>query len=564
MKMMSHRTLACLSGLFFIACTSAATPEPIDPHLTHYVNATFVTMDDSAPHATSMVVRGSEIVAIGLNADLAERFVGANVVDLGGKFVLPGFVDSHVHVRELGLDAIKVDLVGVESMAEIVARIREQRPDVTPGEWIIGQGWDEGAFADYSGNDKTVGGYPVTDRLSDAFPDNPIALESLHGFGAMTNAAGLERAGISADTPDPQGETILRGADGSPTGVLLTLSQALLFNVVPPPSPEQTEAAIIAGLSEMARAGVTSIHEAGMTREDVLAFRNVAARNELPIRVVGMLNGNDVELMDEWFTSGPLDDPDDWLDINAIKVFFDGSLGSRTAMLHAPYSDKPDAAKPTARIHLDAIDKLAVRAVETGFQMAVHAIGDEANDCILASYELRLYPADYDHRWRIEHAQVLSEDFFARAAALNVIASMQPSHAMGDSPWAEERVGPVRIQRAYAWDSLREAGVPLIFNSDLPGEPWEPMQTLHFAATRTKLDGSPIGGWYANEALSREDALKAMTIDGAHAAFQDNRLGSLEPGKWADFVILSDNPLTTQDVRDIGVEATYVAGRRVH
>ena len=537
-----------------LAALAACVPAPDPVPATLFTNATFVTLDGPAPDAIR--VEAGRIVAMGAADAIGEN---ATIVDLGGATVIPGVVDSHVHVRELGMDALKVDLVGAETVEAIVERIRAQRPDSAPGDWIVGQGWDEGAFADYQG----TGGYPDPSLLSEAFPDNPVALESLHGFAAMANARALEIAGITADTPDPQGGTILRRDDGAPSGVLLTLSQALLLEHVPAPTQSQREQAIIAGLTRMAAEGVTSVHEAGMSAEDVAAFRALAERGALPIRVFGLLNGNDAALMEAWFESGPLDDPDDRLDIGGIKVFFDGSLGSRTAMLHEPYSDRPDAAHPTARIHLDAIDTLAIRARDEGFQMAVHAIGDEANDCIVASYELRLAQFPYDHRWRIEHAQVVSEDFARRAAELDIIASMQPSHAMGDSAWAEDRVGPERIRRAYSWNTFIEAGVPVIFNSDLPGEPWTPMQTLHFATTRTTLDGTPQGGWYPDEALDRESALRAMTLDGAHAAFQDDTLGSLSIGKWADFAVLSDNPLTAEDVREINVKATYVAGNRI-
>jgi len=526
------------------------------------IGATLITMEDG-PAPTAMLIEDGKIVSLGTEDELRARNPGVILTDLTGKTVIPGVVDSHVHVRELGMDAIKVDLVGVKTVDDIVARLRDQRPDVPAGDWIIGQGWDEGAFADAGG----PGGYPTTEAITVAFPDNPVALESLHGFGAMANAAALARAGINADTPDPEGGTILRGEDGEATGVLLTLAQALLFDVVPDLDQDQIEAAIKAGLTQMAAAGVTSVHEAGMEAEDVAAFKALAERGELPIRVFGMLNGNDAELMAQWFDSGPLDDPEDWLDIGGIKVFYDGSLGSRTALMRDPYSDQPDAARPTARIALEDVERLGENAREHGFQMAVHAIGDAGNDFIMTSYERRLAPDAAgevpDHRWRIEHAQVVRPDFAERAAALGVIASMQPSHAMGDSDWAEDRVGRRRIQRAYSWKTFQDAGVPIIFNSDLPGEPWEPMQTLHFAVTRTKLDGSPEGGWYATEALDRRDSLRAMTVSGAHAAFQDNTLGSLAEGKWADFVVLSDNPLTAANIPDIHVDAVYVAGELI-
>ena len=526
--------------------------------------ATFITLE-AGPVPEAILIEDGRITALGPEESLRAQNPGAVITDFTGQTIMPGVVASHVHVRELGMDAIKVDLVGVQTVDDIVTRIREQRPDAQPGEWIIGQGWDEGAFASYEGID-AVGGYPTTRALSEAYPDAPIALESLHGFAAMANDAALVRAGINAATVDPEGGTILRDPSGRATGILLTLAQRLLFDAVPDPSAEQRQAAILAGLNRLADAGVTSIHEAGMQALDIAAFQALADSDRLPIRVFGMLNGNDDALMEDWFKRGPQDDPQDWLDIGAIKIFYDGSLGSRTAILHAPYTDRPDAARPTARIPLPRVEALAERARERGFQMAVHAIGDAANDHVLTSFERRLAPDETgavpDHRWRIEHAQLVRHDFADRAAALQVIASMQPSHAMGDSGWAEDRVGSRRIRRAYAWQSLSQAGVPIIFNSDLPGEPWEPMQTLHFATTRTRLNGTPVGGWFPQQAVDRETALRAMTIEGAHAAFQDQTLGSLAPGKWADFIVLSDNPMTAPDVRNITVGATYVAGAR--
>lgn len=553
--------LATLLG----ACTKTPieTNDAKDAHL--ITGATFVTLEEgSAPDA--MLIEEGRILALGAVDALLDLRPDAKRLDYSGKTILPGFIDSHVHVRELGMDAIKVDLVGVDTIEDIVERIQQQRPNLEPGAWVVGQGWDEGAFASYDGED-AVGGYPTTQAISEAFPDNPVALESLHGFAAMANNKALERAGIYDKTPDPTGGTILRNDKGHATGVLLTLAQGLLFDAVPAPDEAQVKDAIIAGLTQMAEAGVTSIHEAGMTAQDVSAFQELAAEGRLPIRVVGLLNGNDRTLMENWFERGIEDDPDDWLDIRGIKVFYDGSLGSRTAILHAPYSDRPDAARPTARISLEDMNWLGERARQHGFQMAVHAIGDGANHITLRLFETSLIPDETsalpDHRWRIEHAQVVDPEFTKKASELQVIASMQPSHAMGDSDWAEDRVGAERIRRAYSWKTFQEAGVPVIFNSDLPGEPWEPMETLHFAVTRTKLDGTPEGGWYIEEALDRMPSLLAMTPGSAHAAFQDDTLGSLAPGKWADFVVLSENPLEAEDLLSIDVEETFVAGRRV-
>jgi len=481
----------------------------------------------------------------------------AKIIDLSGQTILPGFIDSHVHVRELGMDRIKANLVGVETAEQIVERLQARFPDPEPGVWLIGQGWDEGAFASR--------GYPDRAALDAAFPNNPVALESLHGFGGFYNGKALEIAGITAKTEDPEVGDILRRPDGSPTGVMLTLAQDIVDQHIPKPSQAKLEEAIVAGLTEMSEAGVTSIHEAGMTTADVAAFQALAARDALPIRVYGLLDGNDNNLMADWFARGLEDDPQDWLDIRGIKVFYDGSLGSRTALMAEPYSDKPDAARPTERISPKRLQELADEAAHTGYQMAVHAIGDEGNNRTLGIYENALNGRT-DARWRIEHAQVVLPDYYERAAALGVLSSVQSSHAVGDSAWAEDRVGPDRIKNAYAWQTILGTGGELMLNSDLPGEPWRPMETLYFAVTRQKLDGTPEGGWYAEQALSVQEALKAMTITNAYGAFQNADIGSLEVGKRADFVVLDKDPTKVEPstLKDIKVTATWVDGKRIY
>ncbi len=506
----------------------------------------------------AMLVESGRVVAIGDYDELRKRAENANELNLAGQTILPGVVDSHAHVRELGADALKADLVGTKDVAEMVRSLQSKFPNPKPGDWLIGQGWDEGAFAS--------NGYPDRALLDSAFPNNPVLLESLHGFASFVNGAALATAGIDQSTPDPEVGQILRRENGEATGVLLTLAQSLVTEQVPPLSQAQIEAAILAGLRTMAAAGVTSVHEAGMTPTDVAAYMQLAESGSLPIRVYGLLDGNDEQLMQQWFDRGIYERADHMLAIRGIKVFYDGSLGSRTAMLREPYSDKPDQAHPTERISPQAVRSLADRAAQTGFQMAVHAIGDEGNDRTLGIYEAALANvAPQDHRWRIEHAQVVLPDYFHRAAVLQVISSVQSSHAVGDSPWAEQRVGPERIQYAYAWQKILQADAPLILNSDLPGEPWQPMQTLYFAVNRMRLDGEPPEGWYATESLSVSEALHAMTLAGAHSSFQDPVLGSLVPGKYADFIVVSANPLLIkpEQLADIEVVSTWVAGKSV-
>ncbi|WP_051279890.1 amidohydrolase [Hellea balneolensis] len=549
------------AALFCGACQNAAEQDA-QKDATVFTNGTIITMDPQNPIASQLIIQGDKISALKYPEDdfkISDRS-SANIVDLGGRTILPGIIDSHVHVRELGMDAVKADLVGVKNTAQIVDRLKQRFPNPNPGQWLIGQGWDEGIFASI--------GYPDRAELDEAFPNNPVKLESLHGFGGFYNGAALAIAEIDKATPEPEVGNILRRENGEPTGVMLTLAQDLVNRHVPAPTQTQLEEAISAGLYKMAKAGVTSVHEAGMTPQDVAAFKALAERDELPIRVYGMLDGNDGPLMKHWFATGPLDDPQDFLDIRGVKVFYDGSLGSRTALMAAPYSDQPDKANPTERITPEAVFSLGQRSAKYGFQMAVHAIGDEGNNRTLGLYEkaLETQPPQ-DHRWRIEHAQVVLPDFYKRQAALGVIASMQSSHAVGDSKWAEDRVGPDRIRHAYAWQTILDNGGRLLMNSDLPGEPWEPMETLYFAVNRKPLNApAEAEGWYMEQTLSVPEALKSMTIENAYGAFQEDNLGSIEPGKWADFIVLDANPMTVPPhlLKDIQVEQTWVAGRKLN
>jgi predicted amidohydrolase YtcJ len=520
------------------------------------ITGNIITMDEAQANASHLVIQDGEILAVG-HVDLTIEYPRATTLDLSGQTILPGFIDSHVHVRELGMDRIKANLVGVETAEDIVKRLKAHFPNPKAGVWLIGQGWDEGEFA--------TRGYPDRAALDEAFPNNPVALESLHGFGGFYNGKALEIAGIDRNSAEPKVGNILRRKDGTPTGVMLTLAQELVDQHIPKADQAKLELAIRAGLTEMSEAGVTSIHEAGMTPADVAAFKALAARDELPIRVYGLLDGNDNALMEAWFTNGLQDDPEDWLDIRGIKVFYDGSLGSRTALMAEPYSDKPDAARPTERISPEAMTSLANRAAKLGFQMAVHAIGDEGNNRTLNIYEKALGD-DMTARWRIEHAQVVLPDYYDRVATRGVLSSVQSSHAVGDSGWAEDRVGPERIKNAYAWQTILGAGGRLMLNSDLPGEPWTPMETLYFAVTRKKLDNAPAEGWYSNQALSVREALEAMTITNAYGAFQEDALGSLEVGKRADFVVLDADPtkVAPTDIKDIRVRQTWVNGQPVY
>ena len=509
--------------------------------------------------AEAMLVAEGKVVALGSVDQLRASAPAATLHELGPVTVLPGFIDAHVHVRELGFASTRVNVESCPDEACMVARLREAYPAPEPGAWLVGEGWDEGVW--------TSRGYPSRAELDAAFPQNPVFLASLHGFAGLANAAALRAAGIEDETADPEGGTIVRDARGHATGVLLTLAQGLVRDQLPPPSLDERAAAILAGLEQMAAAGVTSVHEAGMKTADAEAFEALAARGQLPIRVYGLLDGNDDALVDSWLARGPMLDAGERLAVRGFKVFYDGSLGSRTALLSAPYADDPHHARPTERISPARIEQLAQRSLAAGFQLAVHTIGDEANTRVLDLFEATFAAAGEprpDHRWRLEHAQVMAPGDFERAARLGVIANMQPSHAVGDSVWAEQRLGPERVTRAYAWRSFLDAGALLVLSSDLPGEPWTPMQTLYFALTRQDLERS-APPWFPEQALSVDEALYAMGVAAAYAGFAEGRLGQLCSDAWADFVVLDADPRAVEApaIPEIEVLETWVAGERV-
>ncbi len=532
----------------------AGTPLHASPTLFH--GGSILTLDSSSSSHDAMIVDQDLVVAVGRYPDLKKAYPKARELSLKGRTVLPGIIDSHVHVAELGSSSLYADVSEAQSVEDMIRSLKAFYPNAKAGTWLIAQGWDEGVWASR--------GYPDRRLLDQAFPKNPVKLDSRHGFATFYNGAALTIAGINAKTPNPEGGTILRRADGEATGVLLTLAKKLVEPHVPPLTQEQEERAIIKGLELMAAAGVTAVHEAGIGRKRLPAWENLARQGKLPIRVYGLLDGNDEELVTRWTELGPLES--DFFSVRGFKVFYDGSLGSRTALLAKPYSDRPQDAKMTERISIEAIRKLAERASPKGFQLAVHTIGDAANQKIIDVYrDVRQKFPQKDLRWRLEHAQVLDPGAIRVISELGLLASMQPSHAVGDSKWAEERLGPERIQYAYAWRSLLDAKVRLLLNSDLPGEPWTPMETLYFAVNRKTLDGKPAEGWYPKQALTVNEALFGMTREGAYGAFAENRLGQLKAGFQADFIIIDRNPLTipAEQLKDIKIIETWVDGKPV-
>ena len=514
------------------------------------------------PDAEAVAIRDGLILFTG-SAKEAEAYRGprTEVLDLDGATVLPGLVDSHTHVPELGASLARVDLVGVETEEEAVALVAERATQVPAGTWIVGTGWDDGAWADR---------YPDMRLLTERVPNHPVFMRSLHTFVGWGNRMAFERAGITAETEAPVGGEIRKDASGQPTGLLLNRAVPLLEDAVPAPAPEQLQEQILAGLTEMARSGFVAVHDAGVSAQAMTAFETLEAEGRLPLRVYAMLSGRDTTLLARWERQGPDRDTDSMLRTRSVKAFYDGALGSRGARLLEDYADTlGHRGLGGAAYGFDAT--WMRRMMIAGFQMSIHAIGDGGNRESLSFIEA-VYadvPQVRNNRNRIEHAQVLHPDDVSRFADLDVIASMEPAHAVEDMVWAEDRLGPDRIEGAYAWRSLRRARASLTFNSDLPGSDWNVFYGMHAAITRRNKEREPANGWYAEQAMTAEETVRAYTKWASFVNFTEDESGMLAPGRWADLTVMSVDPLALES-RDPGgildgeIVATIVQGRIVY
>jgi predicted amidohydrolase YtcJ len=519
-------------------------PGPRKPKLPHTVsartpadlvilNASIYTAARPA-RAQAMAVRGGRIVAVGSNRDVTP-YLGSQteIWDIPGRAVLPGLIDSHGHMKSLGDQLATVDLVGTKSYPQVIERVTQRARRIPAGDWVLGRGWDQ--------NDWPVEAMPTHQPLSAAVPDHPVSLERIDGHALLVNRMALDRAGITARTPDPPGGLIERDARGEPTGVLLDNAASLIENRIADPGPEERERRLLEAMRACARAGLTMVHDAGIGRATLAAYRDLLSKNEFPIRIYAMASAGD-SLAEDLFRRGC--EVGDRLTVRAIKVVDDGALGSRGALLSAPYSDRPGHVG-LERWSVDSLARLCVRARESGLQMRVHAIGDLANTHTLDAFEKALAGEPHPElRWAIEHCQVVRPADVERFARDGIVASMQPTHATSDGPWAEERLGPTRIRWAYAWRRFLRAGVPIASGSDFPVESERPLLGLYAAITRRDLDGKlPRAGWRPEERMSKDEALRSFTYWGAWLAFQEGDLGSLEVNKLADFVVVDPDPL---------------------
>lgn len=514
------------------------------------------------PDAAAVAIRGGRIIYVGSDKGaLALRGKRTRVIDLNGATVIPGLVDSHTHFVELGAKLEAVDLTDVATEAEAVAKVAERAKSVPKGEWIFGAGWDEGAWANR---------YPDKQQLSAAVPDHPVVLRSLHGFAIWTNQAALDAGRITKASPVPVGGEMRLGADGEPNGLFLNRAATMIDAAVPPEPPAVVARHALKGLTQMAADGYVSVHEAGVPAPAMAALQQLEDENRLPIRVYAMLSLRDPPLMRQWIARGPDRDTDSMFVTRAVKAYYDGALGSRGARLLADYEDKPGHRGISGDGY--GFDRdLAKAAMQAGFQLGFHAIGDAGNREVLdfLEGEFKADPTMARNRHRIEHAQVVSPQDHPRFARLGVIASMEPPHAVEDKTWAEARLGPQRILGAYAWRSLRTAGARLTFNADNPGSDHSIFYGLHSAITRRDKQLQPAGGWYPEQRLTIEEAIRAYTSWSAHAAFREDQTGIIAQGRWADLTVMDIDPfalaaIAPEKILAGRIRATIVGGKLVY
>ena len=492
------------------------------------------------PDAEAVAIKDGDILFVGATREALE-FEGekTRVVDLAGATVVPGLVDSHTHVFGLGAKLSRIDLTGVETEEEAVAIVAERAKSVPEGEWIIGGGWDEGAWANR---------YPDKVLLSEAVPDHPVFLDSLHGFAAWANQAALDAGGITADSEVPVGGEMRLGDDGEPSGLFLNRATTMLDAIVPPPSRETLIEQLLTGLNQMAADGYVAVHDAGLNSRAMSVLEQLEEEGRLPIRVYAMLSLRDEDLIREWIERGPDTDNDSMLVTRTVKAYYDGALGSRGARLLYDYEDQPGH-RGVSGANYGFDRALNAEAMKAGFQVAIHAIGDagnrEALDILEAVFEED--PATRNNRHRIEHAQVIHPDDIPRLGQLGIIASTEPPHAMEDKGWAEDRLGSERILGAYAWRTLRETGADLTFNSDNPASDHDIFYGLHSAITRQDKDLQPEGGWYPEQRMMSDEAVRGYTLWSAYASFREDDTGIIEPGRWADLTVMDVDPFVLAD-----------------
>jgi predicted amidohydrolase YtcJ len=550
-----------------ISCSEKKTPADLIIR-----GGTIYTVEEATPTVEAVAVTGDKIVYAG-DLDGLAKFEGENtqVIDLQGKTMTPGFIEGHGHFMGLGFGELNLDLSSVESYEEMVEKVKEAVANTPPGQWIVGRGWHQDKWT--TKPEKEIKGFPTHQLLSAVSPDNPVFLRHASGHAGFANAKAMQLAGVNQLSVEKLGKNMGEGGEilvdelGNPTGLFNERAQSLIGEFIPETSEETASRALELAIAASLRNGITSFHDAGVSRGNIELFRKFKAENKLNTRLFVMLTGFDSQLLYDWFKKGPEIDSDNLLTIRSIKLNCDGALGSRGAWLMEPYTDRPDFSG-MATLSMDTVLKISREGLKYGFQVCSHAIGDRANKEILDRYETAFNEnkeQSKDHRFRIEHAQHLRPADIPRFGQLGVIPAMQAVHMSSDRSWAIDRLGEKRIKEgAYMWQSLLKSGAVIVNGTDVPVEPINPIASFYASVTRQTLKGEPEGGYEPEEKMTRKQALRSYTLDAAYGAFEENIKGSIAPGKLADFTIFTKDMMTVPDSELLSTEvAMTVLGGKV-
>jgi len=519
------------------------------------VGGTVWTGDPAAPLAEGIAVSGDTIVAVGSESEIRGRIgTATRVVELAGRFVMPGFIDTHTHFIDGGFRLSAVDLRDADSPAEFTRRLAAYAEGLEDGEWILGGDWDHEMWG---------GELPDREWIDAVTPRNPVFVTRLDWHMALANTRALQLAGVAPDVGSPPGGEVVRDASGRLTGIFKDEAMPLVSSHIPAPTETQRDSALRAAMRHAAALGVTGITDMG-SWSDLETYKRARSADELTLRVYAFVPLSSVDSLDRRVKAEGRGD--DWLRIGGLKGFVDGSLGSGTALFEEPYTDEPSNSGLWVTPLEDLVEQVG-RAEEDGLQVAIHAIGDRAIHHLLDLYAaVEREHGPRDRRYRVEHAQHLREEDVARFAELGVVAAMQPYHAIDDGRWAERRIGAERARLTYAFRSLLDSGAVVAFGSDWTVAPLNPLLGVYAAVTRRTLDGAHSGGWVPEQRIDVESALRGYTSSAAFAGFMEERTGALTAGRLADLVILDANPLEIEPERlaDVGVEMTFVGGREMY
>ena len=508
------------------------------------INANIYTVDNDFSKAEAFAVKDGKFLAVGTSREIQSKYASENIIDGKGKTIVPGFIDAHCHFLGLGLDQQAVDLVGTNSFEDVMKRVLDFQNE-KQYDYVLGRGWDQNDW-----EDKTFPNKKLLDRL---FPETPIALFRIDGHAVLCNQAALDLGNVTVNTTIEGGEIVIE--NGELTGVLIDNAEMLVMNHWPQPSRKDKVNALLAAQEICFDLGLTTVDDAGLDQDAIEIIDSLQKAGDLKMRVYAMVSFNEKNV-DYYLNKGII--KTDRLNVRSFKFYADGALGSRGAMLRAPYSDKPNHLGLLVT-DLETFNKNAERIANSDYQMNTHAIGDSANRVVLLTYN-KVLANKPDRRWRVEHAQVVSQEDFDLYK--NVLPSIQPTHATSDMYWAEDRLGSERIKGAYAYKQLLDAYGKVALGTDFPVERVSPFLTFYAAVARQDLEQYPEGGFQKENGLTREETLKGMTIWAAYSNFEESEKGSIEAGKFADFIILEKDIMTVDqnEIPKIKVEQTFVNG----